>query len=1018
MPIDLDKYVEAIGRRKVLLRRFVTGLLLLAIVCAVFVLTGRILLHLTIGQITEMTGAAFDFESIDYNLNGSVIIRKLVIRPYQKQGPGDTILEAETAYMRFGLVSLLRLRPRLKNISISDFTFNARYDSDARRWNISGLKIKPPSGGAGKMPFIHLERGIFKYSRFSNGQTITVMAVPVYATVVPTMGQRGSYNFNITTAKKPSVGRNALSGLWQPPGRFTVTGGFSSTEIPLFGRGWTINALDAELNYNRTNAFSLKLKLKDLVGKEIPQDDAFARQKPVFFGESGFFDGAERFFSRYRPSGKIDIDLEVFGNFDRLNETTLRGKVYCKDVSICDRKFPYIVEHLSGWIDLTEQSASLNNLSGRHGEVAVTINGFTKGFGPLWQYDIQITSGNMALDGDLYNALSTGDKKRWSAFSPAGLAAIDYRFSRQSQTDKESSLAVKLLDVEAAYQQFPYPLKNLTGSLLFAQDSVTISDVISQYDRRKITLNGKVTGCGTDRPICDISVAAESIPLDSTLAAALPEKQRQFYDKLDMSGAADGDIKIFTPKQNQDATTYTADISFRNTSLRVPVLQQKEAAGPVEVIQSPLVISDISAKTVLTPELIRIEDLKGQYSRGPVSLKGRIQPGTDDEPPGYCLQLNAEQAELNEDLISVLPPGTAKIISELQPAGEINLTANLNSTGAKDCPDYEVIVDCLGNSINFVPFSYPLKDIIGRLMITENSFTLTDITASPAYDMPSMPNAPSIKMNGRIVRSEGTSPHGWFQPSSGDITIAADGFKIKGKSLTNLRTGLYYVPERQSWQTKELVADCYGGRLVGKLEIKQPPQDSLQQADYILQLGFEDVDLKQFLADPKQEESSHTSGKMNGSISITGQLGEKLPNIGRCRLQITDMRVGKLSPLAKLLQVLKLTEPGDYAFQQMLVDSYIRGSRLSIEKFDLSGEAIAFNGTGGIDLQTQDVNLTLTARGRRLATAEPSVLQSLTDVLGTGVVRMEVTGNVYDPQVEVKTLPVIKDSLRILGDPH
>ncbi|MCK4858941.1 MAG: hypothetical protein KAS87_00085, partial [Candidatus Omnitrophica bacterium] len=85
------------------------------------------------------------------------------------------------------------------------------------------------------------------------------------------------------------------------------------------------------------------------------------------------------------------------------------------------------------------------------------------------------------------------------------------------------------------------------------------------------------------------------------------------------------------------------------------------------------------------------------------------------------------------------------------------------------------------------------------------------------------------------------------------------------------------------------------------------------------------------------------------------------------------------------------------------------------EKFDLSGEAIAFNGSGWMDLQTRDVDLSLTVRGRRLAAAEPSILQSLAEGLGGGVVRMEVSGNAYDPQVEIKTLPVIKDSLKILG---
>jgi len=130
---------------------------------------------------------------------------------------------------------------------------------------------------------------------------------------------------------------------------------------------------------------------------------------------------------------------------------------------------------------------------------------------------------------------------------------------------------------------------------------------------------------------------------------------------------------------------------------------------------------------------------------------------------------------------------------------------------------------------------------------------------------------------------------------------------------------------------------------------------------------------------------------------------------------MSDMQVGQLSPLAKLLQVLKLTEPKDYAFDQMFVDSYIRRNDLLVKKLDLSGRAVAFYGSGRMDLQTRNVDLALTARGRRLATADPSVLQSLTEELGRAVVKMEVTGDFYDPKVTTKALPVIGETLQILG---
>jgi hypothetical protein len=154
---------------------------------------------------------------------------------------------------------------------------------------------------------------------------------------------------------------------------------------------------------------------------------------------------------------------------------------------------------------------------------------------------------------------------------------------------------------------------------------------------------------------------------------------------------------------------------------------------------------------------------------------------------------------------------------------------------------------------------------------------------------------------------------------------------------------------------------------------------------------------------------------MNGTLSISGQVGDDSHRIGRCTLRITDMKVSKASPLAKLLDVLKLTEPGDFAFGQMFIDSYIKRNRLFFEQFDLSGRTVAFNGSGWMNLDNQSLDLTLTARGQRLAGTEPSIWQSLTEGLGSAVVRMEVRGNVHDPVVTTRTLPVIKDALEILG---
>lgn len=993
------------GRRKRIVRTWlVRGLILAFCLWLAFILTGKVLCKIALGQIAELTNTKITTESVDFDINGSVFIRELVIWPQQQKKYDDTILKAETVYARFGIGSLLLLHPRLKKISVKDFTFDAQHDLDTDQWNIAAFRIKLPKGAAGEIPVIRLKRGTLQYSKVSNGRVKTVAAVPIDAEFTSAQKTRGGYRFSIITADRVGRGRSVLNGFWKP-GRITISGGIASADMPAFEEVWAINALDAELNYSHDNTYFLNLKIEEAHSKHTPAIVTVADDREAFVGKIGPFAALQRFFNRYQPSGTVAVDLEAQGSLERLSESKLVGKVDCKDISICDRRFPYPVKQLAGRLDLTEKSTVLNNLCGRHGDTEVIFNGWLEDFGPNCKYQIRITSGNMALDNDLYEALSGKQKKFWSALSPSGFAIIDYNLSRESQTEKKTTLTAELLGVEAAYRQFPYPLKNLSGKLFFTNDSVTVSEVISQVNDRKITLNGRVTASDTEQPIYDISVGAKDIPLDSTLASSLPDEKRDSYSWLNMTGLADANIKIFTPEQNSVPISFIADVSFKKTSLKAK--------------DFPLVISDVSAKTAITPESIQIEDFTGRHNQTMVSLTGRIWHGDKTQRPRYCLLLNAEQAELNEELISLLPQQVQKIVTELQPDGKVNLAADLNRTDSNNYPNYKITVDCLGNNINFEPFGYSIRSITGRLMITKNTVTLEDITATATAtdDILLASNLSTVRVNGKITLAEDALSGDKLELSGGNITFTADGLKIKGKSLTMLKADTYYDPSRKSWTTKNLIADCYGGRLAGKFELKRSEEAGLE---YLLQVGFDNIDLKKFLSDTTAKgelSNDYTSGEMSGALSLTGHAGESLPYIGRCRLLITDMRVGRLSPLGKLLYVLKLTEPKDFAFEQMLVDSYIKHNRLFLKQLDLSGKALAFNGSGWIGLQNRDADLVLFARGRRLVSAEPSILQSLTEGLGHGVVRMDITGNVYEPKVITTTLPVIKEAVQILITP-
>lgn len=1071
-----SKFVNAI-------RWLVSVFVLIILLWLLYIYAGRALCHIALGQIAELTNTKIKVGSIDFHTNGSIFIEDLVVSPRKSPYANATIIDAKKVYTRFSVRSLLLLRPRLQVIDVNDFVFKAQYDLDTGWSNLSLLRITPPEDTYSKMPRIILSDGTLQYSKISNGKDEIAISVPLNARFEPEGEKKEGYIFEIKTATMSSgYGTSRLTGSWKP-GLVTVTGGVSSLDVPDLEMAWMIDVLAAELKYSREEDFFLKLRVKDLQSKRTESLERLALVGPPFLEKSGLFTALQRFFDSYQPLGKVDIELDLTGNLDRLGESELKGYVDCRDVKFFYSGFQYGIENLTGRMDFTKNSLTLNNLKGRHGDVELFFNGWTRSSDSGRQYWIRVTSDKMPLDDDLYNALKTEQKKFWDYFSPVGQAAVDLQISRRSPTEKRMNLSLDLLGIEAVYCNFPYPLKNMTGNLSFTRGNVLFSDVVSLENERKVVLNGQIEN---DGPIYDISVDVNNIPLDSTLEDALPQRQKSLYQKLHPAGFVDGRLKFFA--KNKEPLNYTADLSFSSALLHSEEL--------------PLPVTDISAKAVFTNDSIDVNSLSGLYGDSPLNLTGLIRP--DTEQTLYDVSLSLGQIRLNDDFFNLLPVSLREKVVELKPDGKVNLSADLKKENGSEPPLYRLTLDCLGNNITLPNFTNPLKDIDGALIIEPNSMQLQGIAVSVGDVNSAQENIVTMKLNGSLALNEGNISGAFLQIDANDVSfdrrltqflphqvksvydkhlpsgsfdlnmtdilidIGEDGKKavdfagmvvlhecglnvssadiqldtklrvkglyrtdeglcsfrttiddgrlrVKGKSLTDFNTCIVYDPNQRTWSTDNFVSDCYGGKTIGKFTFLESADGHLE---YVMQVAFDNVDLKEYLSDVQDEEiheNTYTTGKMSGSLSMNTNVTGQPSRIGSLRLRIKDMQVGKLSPLGKLLQVVNLNEPKDYAFDRMFVDSYIKGDGLFVEKLDLSGQSIAFHGSGRLDLITRAINLKLTARGKRLATDDPSILQSLTEGLGQAVVRLEVTGNFDDPDIKTKTLPVLEETLQILG---
>ena len=1115
-----DKTRRLIHIRTEFLCRLVVGLIICLICWVLYTLAGNKLLRpIARRQIEQLTGATVEIESIDFKGTGFVRMNYLVIGEPEIQPYENKILRANKVDVRFSLASIFRLKPEIKKVIFRDYIINAQYNTDTMRWNLASLDIKKSSKAECLLPYIELRNGILKLSKVTHNHVTDITVVELDGELKPARGPGRTYSFYFESKDSATDQYYFARGIWESGvrGKVMLNGRIPPTNLPVLGNRWAINDLVLDLSYDQKHVsihrlkftvgnitrvalsgtatnfaldgeYDIEMHCKDLLLTSEPTPDALVYSRPVL---DKLAPGLRKFLRQYSPRGTGDIDVRSKGTFGRLAESTWLGTVTCRDISVLDRKFPYRLDHIVGSLDVTERSVTLNNLKCKHGNVDLVIKGHTEKLNQQWCYDIQITSSNMLLDDDLYKALNTEQKRLWFVFTPTGLAGINYRLTRQPDQDRKTSLTIDLLDAQAIYQHFPYPLKNLTGKVYVEPGTLELAQVVSQYDGRRITLNGQITGTETEQPRYNITIDADGIPIDSTLKTALPAKQREFYESFEVDALTDVEIKVFPNEVGTRLVEYIATASIKNASL----IYEK----------FPLPLTDVNVKAILTPDLVRLESMTGKSDGSTVKVSGLLWPADEDETmPGFCLSVEAKDLELDDKWLKALPIEVTELVAKIRPAGKVNISADISAgAGVADCAPYRVVIECLGTGINLDAFPYPLENVTGSITITPGNILLENLTATNAQNIAAGPQPTAqIALNGEIVAHHAnvvsghislharnvalndtlaralpeniasiyrdispngtvdldideaifyTDPNaqrwlnlvgaklafrqcGFVSPQTltnldavltADLSyklnhglwavhadLKADTLKIRDRLLQSLRAPITYNRENATFTSTDFTADCYGGKLIGDIELKQPRTSG---TPYVLQLAFDNVDLAGILPAkaPPPPSTGHTRGSAGGAFTAAGILGRKGSSIGRLNISITDMELARRSLLGKVLTAMQLNEPTDFIFSGMTVAAYLKESEIVFEQVYMSGRSMVLAGSGRLDLNTNEVDLDFTASGKRI-TSEPSFLESLAKGLGSAVVKVEVRGDVEKPDIRT-TMPLIKNPLGILG---
>lgn len=732
---------------------------------------GNLLKPIAINRIKELTGARVDIDNVKFKLSGKISFENIRIGPLVKQTPDNAILTAQSLDVYFSPLSILKLSPQLKRVRIENFTLNAQYNADIKQWNILALKL--PAGGEKKVPLpqLRFKQGELKFTQVSKGQETKNVVCRIRNGSLKT-GQKDGLH-TLTIAEDGATGKDGdrilVSWTESAKTEINIEGYLPLLDFRLFGSKCSLNSFNSKITADKEGvtlentrfvigptvidvngiikdlqndpAFVFAVTAKNLTIRHEPANNVFATGSRIF---AQFIPLLQVFFDNFNPQGLLDLDVVLTGKAKQIAKTQCRGYLGCRDISIQYFEFPYLVEHLDGRIDVTENSMNMKNVKAAHGKVPITMSGYCSGFGATMDSRIVLSSTNMILDNDLYAALLENHKKLWYIFSPAGVVSGDFIFTAKPPDKRIMEIYGDLVNVSIICQYFPYPIKDITGKIAMCSEKIELKDVVSKRNGGTIKMQGLITKANTLNPQYDFKIQADDIAIDKELINAFPQEQKKFFSNFEIQAKGDADIHICSVDNNEMPVDYLAKLSLTGQRISHPLLPQP--------------LTNISLDANLTPATLYIESFKADFNESPVDAAGTIWTGMGKEPVGYCMRLRTLHLPLDANLVgTVLGQSSAQLLEDYKFKGPVNLDATIAKNSKIKCPPFEVAVDCLGDTAAISQLNLPLKDITGRVIVKPDTIEFDSLAATPVdgFNKPTIDSnqpekPPRITLDGKI----------------------------------------------------------------------------------------------------------------------------------------------------------------------------------------------------------------------------------------------------------------------------
>lgn len=619
---------------------------------------------------------------------------------------------------------------------------------------------------------------------------------------------------------------------------------------------------------------------------------------------------------KFMPSGEFDVDLLEI-DYDGVRWTP-HMTIRLMNVGFSYHKFPYRLEHCSGRVALNDDDLTVDLKTANEG-AQVRVFGQFSHPGPNATGYCEIRGDGVRFDEKLFLALGDPSRRIVRSLHPRGTMNVFFRCQTENQVPGawRKRLDLSLNRCSLRYDQFPYPLENIRGSIHMNDGRWDFGDAGLEgvNDTGRVVCKGRLIPDENGRYDVAVNFDAYNVPLDEELRDALLVR-------------SPGGARLWTAMKPRGAVDLQALVHF---SPGAPQSLVRVTARPV--------LNDYANQAVsIEPSYFpyRLDKLRGEfvYQNGRVTFAGVraehrntvvvVPQGSCDVDAGGGWRLNVAHIEVDRltadpDLVRALGTGRLKkLISELKPKGAVNVRGRfeLASHGDAVAPiasKWNLRVHATNGSLDC---GVKLDRLAGSVTL-DGEFDGRKLQCYGELDIDSV-NCRDFQF---------TQVLGPFWIDDASILF---GFKA------DRRRGLR--PERQ------ITAQLYEGRLLGDVTIQLEDAPS-----YFVHAELAGADLAR-AAQEAFVGRQQISGRLSANADFRGS-GRGLHNLsGRGSIWLNNADLYELPVMIALLKTLRGRAPDTTAFNTADMNFRIQGEHVYLNNIHCQGDAISLRGTGELNL--------------------------------------------------------------------